>query len=172
MVVTEPMRCAVLTVSDTRSLDEDKSGHYLVGALKDMGHEVIAHQVLRDEPYDIRAQVCRWIADPDPQVVLLTGGTGFSGRDSTVEAIEPIFDTTIQGFGELFRQLSYQDIGSSTVQSRAIAGLSNNTFVAALPGSTGACRLAFEKILREQLDSTHKPCNFVNLLKRGDARRS
>jgi len=170
--MTEALKCAVLTVSDTRSLDEDKSGHYLSGALTDMGHQVIAHTILRDEPYDIRAQVCRWVADAEPHAVLITGGTGFSGRDSTVEAIEPILDTTILGFGELFRHLSYQDIGSSTVQSRAMAGLSNNTFIAVLPGSTGACRLAFEKILREQLDSTHKPCNFVNLLMRGDARRS
>lgn len=170
--MTESLDCAVLTVSDTRSLAEDTSGHYLVGALTDMGHQVVAHQILRDEPYDIRAQVCRWVADASPQVVILTGGTGFSGRDSTVEAIQPILDTEILGFGELFRQLSHQDIGSSTVQSRAMAGLSNNTFIALLPGSTGACRLAFERILSEQLDSTHKPCNFVNLLKRGDARRS
>lgn len=170
--MTEPLICAVLTASDTRDLSMDKSGDYLVQSLTEMGHQVEFREILPDDPYLIRAQVCRWVADPQPHVVLITGGTGFSGRDGTVEAVRPILDTQIEGFGELFRQLSYADIGSSTVQSRAMAGLSNNTFVACLPGSSGACRLAFERILREQLDSTHKPCNFVNLLLRGDARRS
>ena len=170
--MSEALNCAVLTASDSRDLSTDTSGQYLHDALEGMGHRVVFRELLPDDPYQIRAQVCRWAADADPQVVLITGGTGFSGRDGTVEAIRPILDTEIEGFGELFRQLSHQDIGSSTVQSRAMAGLSNNTFIACLPGSGGACRLAFERILREQLDSTHKPCNFVNLLLRGDARRS
>lgn len=169
--MTNPLDCAVLTVSDTRTLDQDTSGQYLHDALLEMGHQVVAREILPDEVYQIRAQVCQWIAQSSPHVILITGGTGFSGRDGTVQAVKPILDEEIPGFGELFRQLSYADIGSSTVQSRAMAGLSNNTFVGLLPGSTGACRLAFEKILREQLDSTHKPCNFVNLLLRGDARR-
>ncbi len=156
---------AVLTVSDSRSEADDTSGQYLAGAAQAESHSLRDKRIVVDDIYQIRAAISAWIADPDIQVVLVTGGTGFSGRDSTPEAVAPLFDKPIDGFGELFRYLSYQEIGTSTVQSRAVAGLANETVVFCVPGSTGACRTAWEGILKEQLNSLHKPCNFVGVLK-------
>lgn len=152
---------AVLTVSDTRTLQTDTSGAYLQEALEEEGHILADRKIVVDDIYQMRAIVTAWIADPTINVILTTGGTGFTGRDSTPEALSPLFDKTIEGFGELFRQLSYDEIGTSTVQSRCLAGLSNNTAIFCLPGSTGACKTGWQGIIREQLDSTHQPCNFV-----------
>jgi molybdenum cofactor biosynthesis protein B len=155
---------AVLTVSDTRTEQSDTSGAYLVEQLQAAGHGVAAKAIVVDDIYQIRAVLSAWIADPAVDAVLVTGGTGFSGRDSTPEAVRPLFDKDIDGFGEVFRALSYQEIGSSTVQSRAVAGFANNTVIFCMPGSTGACRTAWEGLIREQLDSSHRPCNFVGVL--------
>ena len=155
---------AVLTVSDTRSEKDDTSGGYLVEQLSAAGHQVAARAIVVDDIYQIRAVLSAWIADPGVDAVLVTGGTGFSGRDSTPEAVRPLFDKDIDGFGEVFRALSFQEIGSSTVQSRALAGFANNTVIFCMPGSTGACRTAWEGLIREQLDSSHRPCNFVGVL--------
>ena len=155
---------AVLTVSDTRTEETDTSGAYLVEQLLAAGHRVAAKAIVVDDIYQIRALLSAWIADPGVDAVLVTGGTGFSGRDSTPEAVRPLFDKDIDGFGEVFRALSYQEIGSSTVQSRAVAGFANNTVIFCMPGSTGACRTAWEGLIREQLDSSHRPCNFVGVL--------
>ncbi len=160
-----PLQVAVLTVSDTRSLDTDTSGQYLVEQLQQAGHVVAARVIVKDDIYQIRAQVSAWIASDDVQAVILTGGTGFSGRDSTPEAIQPLLDKSIDGFGELFRHISYLEIGTSTLQSRALAGLANRTAVFCVPGSTGACRTAWEGILSSQLDNRHRPCNLVPHLK-------
>ncbi|MGE4072522.1 MAG: molybdenum cofactor biosynthesis protein B [Lysobacterales bacterium] len=157
------MQIAVLTVSDTRHVANDTSGDYLVAALKDAGHQLHERAILADDRYLLRALVSQWIADPACQVILMTGGTGFTGRDSTPEAIEPLLDKTMPGFGELFRALSYKDIGTSALQSRAFAGLANGTIVVALPGSTGACRLAWTEILGHQLDASTRPCNLAEL---------
>ena len=158
------LKVAVLTVSDTRTEDTDRSGQALVQRLEDAGHQLADKQIVIDDIYRIRAVVSGWIADPDVQVILTTGGTGFTGRDSTPEAVSALLDKRIEGFGELFRQLSYQEIGSSTVQSRCLGGMANHTVVFCLPGSTGACRTAWDGILAEQLDSRHRPCNFANLV--------
>jgi molybdenum cofactor biosynthesis protein B len=166
-----PLPIAVLTVSDTRDEATDTSGDYLVTAVLQDGHELAERRIVQDDVYQIRAVVSAWIADEAVKVVLTTGGTGFSGRDSTPEAVLPLFDKVIEGFGETFRTMSLREIGSSTVQSRALAGLANNTAIFCLPGSNGACQTAWEGILREQLDSTHQPCNFATLLTKGDARR-
>jgi len=160
-----PLNIAVLTVSDTRTYDNDTSGQLLASRSVEVGHRLVARALLKDDLYKIRAQVANWIADDDVQVVLITGGTGFTGRDSTPEAVQCLLERTVDGFGELFRALSILDIGSSTVQSRALAGISNGTLVCCLPGSTGACRTAWEGILVEQLDARHRPCNFVKHLK-------
>lgn len=159
-----PLRLTVLTVSDTRNSDNDTSGDYLATALEAAGHTLVDRQMVKDDIYSIRAIVSQWIADTSTDGVLITGGTGFSGRDSTPEALIPLFDKGIDGFGELFRQLSYSDIGTSTIQSRALAGFANNTVLFAMPGSTGACELAWTRILSEQLDSRHRPCNFYGVL--------
>lgn len=159
-----PLQCAVLTVSDTRTEETDRSGQALVERLTEAGHILVEKRIVVDDVYRIRAQVAAWIANPEIQVVLTTGGTGFTGRDSTPEAVRVLLDKTIEGFGELFRHLSWQEIGSSTIQSRCLGGLSNATVVFCLPGSTGACRTAWDGILREQLDSRHKPCNYANLV--------
>lgn len=164
-----PLSIAVLTVSDTRSLETDTSGQLFVDRLTATGHSLAERVLLRDDLYKIRAQVATWIADERIQVVLITGGTGFTGRDSTPEAVSCLFDKQVDGFGELFRQVSYADIGTSTVQSRALAGLSNRTLVCCLPGSTNACRTAWDSILAEQLDARHRPCNFVAHLVRAEA---
>ena len=160
-----PVNIAILTVSDTRTLDTDTSGQYLQEAVEADGHKVIARELVADDIYRQRAVVSAWIADPAVEAVLVTGGTGFTGRDSTPEALRVLFDKDVDGFGELFRYLSYQEIGTSTVQSRAIAGFANRTVIFCLPGSTGACRTAWEGIIQSQLNSTHRPCNFVGHLK-------
>lgn len=152
---------AVLTVSDTRTQENDTSGATLAGRLQDAGHHLHEKCIVKDDIYQIRAVLSRWIADPAVNVVLVTGGTGFSGRDSTPEAVAPLFDKHIEGFGELFRQLSYEEIGTSTIQSRAFAGLANNTALFCLPGSTGACRTGWDRIISLQLDARNGPCNFV-----------
>ncbi|MCQ4313369.1 molybdenum cofactor biosynthesis protein B [Stutzerimonas sp. VN223-3] len=159
------LNIAVLTVSDTRSLETDTSGQLLVDRVVAAGHRLAARVLLKDDLYRIRAQVATWIAEDAVQVVLITGGTGFTARDSTPEAIGCLLDKQVDGFGELFRQISVPDIGSSTVQSRALAGLANATLVCCLPGSTNACRTAWDGILAEQLDARHRPCNFVPHLK-------
>ena len=152
---------AVLTVSDTRTLDSDSSGAYLQQTLQEEGHHLADRKIVIDDIYQIRATASNWIADNNIDVILTTGGTGFTGRDSTPEALAPIFDKHIEGFGELFRQLSYSEIGTSTVQSRSLAGLANHTAIFCLPGSTGACKTGWDGIIREQLDSTFEPCNFI-----------
>ena len=159
------LKVAILTVSDTRTQETDTSGAFLEEALREAGHEIADRQIVIDDVYQLRAIVSQWIADPEVEVILTTGGTGFSGRDSTPEALAPLFDKTIDGFGEVFRALSHAEIGSSTVQSRALAGLVNGTVIFCMPGSTGACRTAWEGVLRDQLDSEHKPCNFVGVLR-------
>ena len=159
------LKVAVLTVSDTRTQETDTSGAFLEEALREAGHDIADRQIVIDDVYQLRAIGSQWIADPEIEVILTTGGTGFSGRDSTPEALAPLFDKTIDGFGEVFRSLSHTEIGSSTVQSRALAGLANGTVIFCMPGSTGACRTAWEGVLREQLDSEHKPCNFVGVLR-------
>lgn len=162
----QALAIAVLTVSDTRGPDEDTSGDLLVDRLEQAGHRLAGRRIVRDDVYEIRAVVSAWIADPDVDVILTTGGTGFTGRDSTPEALAPLFDKAIDGFGELFRQVSYLEIGSSTIQSRATAGLANATLVFAMPGSTNACRTAWDQILANQFDANFKPCNFAELIPR------
>lgn len=159
-----PLNISVLTVSDTRSLAEDTSGDALIELLTSAGHHLAERTLVKDDVYQMRAVVSNWIASDTTQVVLITGGTGFYSRDSTPEAMTPLFDKNIEGFGELFRHISYQEIGTSTIQSRAIAGLANQTLVFCLPGSTGACKTAWNGILKEQLDASHRPCNFVSML--------
>lgn len=161
----EPLNICILTVSDTRSLETDTSGQKLQDLLTAAGHHLYARNLVIDDIYQIRTVISQWIADKQAQVVLITGGTGFAGRDSTTEAVTPLFDKTVVGFGELFRHVSYEEIGTSTIQSRATAGLANRTLIFCLPGSTGACTTAWEKIIVEQLDSRHKPCNFVGQLR-------
>jgi molybdenum cofactor biosynthesis protein B len=158
-----PLRIAILTVSDSRTLDTDTSGQYLADALAAAGHVLAARVLLPDHRWKLRAQVAAWIADEAIDGVITTGGTGFTGRDSTPEAIEPLLDKPMPGFGEMFRALSWDEIGTSTLQSRAFAGLSNGTFVFCLPGSTSACRTAWEKLLSAQLDARTRPCNLVAL---------
>lgn len=157
-----PLRIAVVTVSDTRTEANDESGQVLIASLQEAGHALHSRQVVKDDIYQLRARVAMLIADDAVHAILVTGGTGFTKRDNTVVAIAPLFDSAIDGFGELFRQLSFQEIGSSTIQSRAFAGLSNSTAVFCMPGSPGACRTAWNGIIREQLDSRHRPCNFVD----------
>ncbi len=157
---------AVLTVSDTRTPDTDSSGDLLADLLTQDGHQLTARAIVKDDIYEVRKIVSHWIADSTIHVVVSTGGTGFSGRDTTPEALLPLFDTTIDGFGELFRQVSYEEIGSSTIQSRAVGGIANDTLIFALPGSNGACRTGWEKILHNQLDADFRPCNFAELIHR------
>ena len=161
-----PLAIAVLTVSDSRTLADDKSGSLLRDKAREAGHRIAAREIVRDDVYAMRAVFSRWIADPGVQVVLSTGGTGLTGRDSTPEAVAPLFDKQIEGFGELFRAVSLGEIGASTIQSRALAGLANGTLVFCLPGSSGACRTAWERILSGQLDSRTRPCNFAQLIPR------
>ncbi len=162
----QPLRIALLTISDTRTLENDGSGQWLADALTFAGHQLAERKLLRDDIEAIRAQVSGWIRDESIDVVLTTGGTGVTGRDGTPEAVTPLLEKTIEGFGELFRQLSYAEIGASTIQSRCLAGVANGTFVFCLPGSSGACRLGWEKILQPQLDSRTKPCNCAELIPR------
>ena len=161
-----PLAIAVLTISDSRTLDNDTSGDLLVERLTGEGHLLTHRQLIPDNIYQIRATVSNWIADSTTNVVLTTGGTGFTGRDSTPEALLPLFDKIIEGFGELFRQISYEEIDSSTIQSRAVAGIANATLIFAVPGSTNACATAWDQILHNQLDATFKPCNFAELIPR------
>lgn len=158
------LNIAVLTVSDTRTEEDDSSGLALVERLVAAGHQLGARAIVKDDIYQLRSIVSQWIADRDIQAILITGGTGFSSRDSTPEAIKPLFDKSIEGFGELFRQISCEDIGTSTIQSRALAGLSNKTVIFCMPGSPNACRTAWDRIISEQLDIRHRPCNFVSLV--------
>jgi molybdenum cofactor biosynthesis protein B len=158
-----PLSLCVMTVSDSRTLANDTSGDYLIDALQAEGHVLYARALLPDDKYQLRAQASAWIADGDVDGILVTGGTGFTGRDSTPEALLPLLDKQMTGFGELFRALSFEEIGTSTLQSRAFAGLANATFLFAVPGSTSACRTAWEKIIRAQLDARTMPCNLVNL---------
>ncbi len=162
----KPLNIAVLTISDTRGEAEDVSGKRLVEALSAAGHHNVEKTIVKDDIYAIRAVVSRWIADPDVDAVLTTGGTGITGRDGTPEAVTPLLDKVISGFGEMFRVLSYEEIKTSTLQSRALAGVANRTFVFVLPGSSGACRLAWEKLISAQLDFRTKPCNLVQLMPR------
>jgi molybdenum cofactor biosynthesis protein B len=157
---------AIMTVSDTRSEADDASGNVLVERAKASGHRVVEKCIVKDEIRLIQEKLKLWIASPEVDVVLATGGTGVTGRDVTPEAFEPLYDKSIPGFGELFRMLSYQSIKTSTLQSRATAGVANGTFLFALPGSTGACKDAWDQILVFQLDSSYKPCNLVSLMPR------
>jgi molybdopterin adenylyltransferase len=163
--VFHPLNICVLTVSDSRDLSNDTSGESLIRSLSAAGHTLHDRKIVKDDIYQIRAQVSIWIADHQAQIVLVTGGTGFTGRDSTPEAVEPLLDKTIIGFGELFRHLSFAEVGTSTIQSRALAGLANRTLVFCLPGSNNACKTAWDKILIEQLDSRTRPCNFYEQVK-------
>lgn len=160
-----PLRIAIVTVSDTRTEETDKSGTYLRDSITAAGHTLVEKRIVKDDIYKLRAVVATHIADDTVQVVLLTGGTGFTFRDNTVTAVTPLLDMHIEGFGELFRALSHAEIGCSTIQSRAFAGLANGAIVFCMPGSPGACRTAWEGIIAQQLDSRHKPCNFVDKLK-------
>ena len=157
------LNLCVLTVSDSRTPAEDTSGDWLVAALEQDGHQLHERGMLPDDRYLLRALVSRWIADARVDGILVTGGTGFTGRDSTPEALLPLLDKEMPGFGELFRAISFEEIGTSALQSRAFAGLANGTFVFCLPGSTSACRTAWEKIIRAQLDARTKPCNLATL---------
>lgn len=159
------LNIAVLTVSDTRTHDTDKSGATLTELLTTAGHKLADKRIVKDDIYQIRAALSEWIANDNIQVVLTTGGTGFTGRDSTPEAASVLFDTQVDGFGELFRQISFDEIGTSTIQSRALAGFANQCLIFVLPGSTGACTTAWTKIIEQQLDASFKPCNFVSHLK-------
>ena len=157
----KPAKMAVLTVSDTRTEENDTSGKYLADSLIESGHILADKKIVIDCPYKIRAIVSAWIADDAIDSIMITGGTGFTARDNTPEAVSVLFDKQVEGFGELFRHVSYLEIGSSTIQSRALAGFANKTVVFCMPGSTGACRTAWTKILKEQMNSTHSPCNFM-----------
>ncbi len=161
-----PVRIAVMTVSDTRGVEDDRSGALLIERLETAGHELADRRIVRDERETIRARLRAWIEDQAIEVVLATGGTGVTGRDVTPEAFHDVYEKEIPGFGELFRMISYKIIGTSTVQSRATAGVAKGTYLFALPGSTGACKDAWDNILRDQLDIRHKPCNFAELLPR------
>jgi molybdenum cofactor biosynthesis protein B len=163
-----PLKIAVLTVSDTRTLEDDKSGGTLAERIAKAGHTVAARVIVTDDVEKIRAQMRTWIADPAVDVVISTGGTGFTGRDVTPEAAEPLFEKRMDGFSTAFHLVSHAKIGSSTIQSRATAGLANSTFIFCLPGSPGACRDAWDEILVHQLDYRYRPCNFVELMPRLD----
>jgi molybdenum cofactor biosynthesis protein B len=165
---TIPLNIAVLTVSDTRDESNDTSGQLLVERLKEAGHVLADKKIVIDDIYKIRAHLSQWIADDETHVVLITGGTGFTSRDSTPEAVAPILDKVVDGFGELFRQISLNQIGTSTIQSRALAGMANKTLIFCLPGSTNACRTAWDEIISSQVDSRQGPCNFVPQLKNID----
>lgn len=162
----KPVRIAVLTVSDTRTLETDTSGDVLSQRIKDAGHELADRQIVTDDRAQIRNIVQSWIADDQVDVVITTGGTGLTGRDVTPEALTPLFDKIIEGFSVIFHQVSYQSVGLSTLQSRAVAGLAGGTFVFCLPGSNGAVKDGWDKVISYQLDSRHKPCNLVEIMPR------
>lgn len=161
-----PVNIAVLTVSDSRDEASDKSGALLVGRLEDAGHRKAAKTIVPDDIYRVRAVVSQWIADPDIQAIITTGGTGLTGRDGTPEAVAPLLDKQIDGFGETFRAISLAQIRTSTIQSRALAGVANGTYVFCVPGSSGACATAWDEIIRHQLDYRTRPCNLVELMPR------
>jgi molybdenum cofactor biosynthesis protein B, proteobacterial len=161
-----PLAIAVLTISDSRTQDTDKSGKVLVERLTAAGHRLAEKLIVPDNIYRIRAEVARWIAADNVQVVITTGGTGVTGRDGTPEAVRPLLDKVIEGFGEIFRMISYHDIKTSSLQSRAVAGVANGTYVFCLPGSTGACRTAWDTLIKDQLDYRTRPCNLVELIPR------
>ncbi len=160
-----PLNIAVLTISDTRTEADDKSGGILKEGAEEAGHHVVEKAIVQDDIYSMRAIFSRWIADPGVHVVISTGGTGITGRDSTPEAVGPLLEKSIEGFGELFRALSLEEIGASAIQSRAIAGLTNQTLIFCLPGSSGACRTGWGKILKQQLDHRTRPCNFAQMFR-------
>jgi molybdenum cofactor biosynthesis protein B len=161
-----PARIAILTVSSRRGEEDDTSGHYLREVATEAGHLVVDKAIVKENRYAIRAVVSQWIADEQIQVVLINGGTGFTDGDQTPEALLPLFDREVEGFGELFRMLSFEEIGTSTLQSRAVAGMANKTLIFAMPGSTKACRTAWENIIQVQLDARQRPCNFHPHLKK------
>ena len=161
-----PASIAVLTVSSRRGEEEDTSGHFLRDAVHEAGHQVVAKAIVKENRYAIRAQVSAWIASDEVQVIVINGGTGFTAGDQTPEALLPLFDREIEGFGEVFRMLSFEEIGTATLQSRAVAGIANNTLIFAMPGSTKACRTAWENIIAPQLDARTRPCNFHPHLKK------
>ena len=161
-----PLNIAVLVVSDTRTEADDTSGKCLVDRLTESKHTLASKMIVKDDIYQIRAVVSQWIADKEINVIISTGGTGVTGRDGTPEAIAPLLDKTLDGFGEVFRMLSYQDIKTSTIQSRAISGVANATYLFCLPGSASACRTAWDSLIKEQLDFRTKPCNLVQLMPR------
>ncbi|HEX3663711.1 MAG TPA: molybdenum cofactor biosynthesis protein B [Rhizomicrobium sp.] len=165
-IVFVPVRIAVLTVSDTRDASNDTSGDTLASRIVEAGHVLAARMLLRDEQDQITAQLCRWIADPEIDVVISNGGTGLTGRDVTVEAFRSVFDKEIDGFSAVFHQVSYETVGTSTIQSRACAGVAGGTYLFALPGSTGAVKDGWDNILKYQLDIRHRPCNFVSIMPR------
>lgn len=166
------LRIAILTMSDTRTLAEDKSGDTLKALATEAGHAIAARALLKDDTSAIRARVADWIADPEIDVVITTGGTGFTGRDVTPEAVRPLFEKEIDGFAVLFHQISFQSVGTSTIQSRACGGIARGTLIFCLPGSTGACRDAWNGILKWQLDNRHRPCNFVEIMPRFEEHRA
>ena len=161
-----PLNVAVITLSDSRTTQNDGSGDYLAEELEKEGHKVVARKIVKDEKYALRAEFSALIADASVSVILSTGSTGLTGRDIAPEALEPLFDKAIEGFGELFRAASIPDIGAATIQSRAFAGLANGTVIFCVPGSPGACRTAWEDVIRPQLDSRTRPCNLANLMPR------
>ncbi len=161
-----PVKIAILTVSDTRTEANDTSGDALVERLLSTGHKLIERTIVADDLYQLRAVVSRWIADKEVDVIISTGGTGLTGRDITPEAIQLLFDKEIEGVGELFRQVSYEEIGTSTIASRCIGGVANGTFIFCLPGSTGACKTGWDKVIAPQLDCNTRPCNIVALMPR------
>ncbi|MGV6816806.1 MAG: molybdenum cofactor biosynthesis protein B [Thiotrichales bacterium] len=161
-----PLKIAVLTVSDSRTLDDDKSGAILVDRLQSAGHKLADRRIVKDDIYQIRAIVSQWIADEAVQIVISTGGTGLTGRDGTPEAMMPLFDKTVDGFGEMFRKISWDLIGTSTMQSRATAGVANGTYLFVLPGSSGACKDGWDQLIQAQLDYRTRPCNMVELIPR------
>ncbi len=161
-----PVNIALLTISDSRTLETDTSGKALRERVLAAKHHLADQKIVPDDKYQIRAVISQWIATPDIQAIITTGGTGLTGRDGTPEAVSVLLDKEIIGFGELFRQISYQDIRTSTIQSRAIGGVANGTFIFCLPGSSGACKTAWDDILKDQLDHRHRPCNFVELMPR------
>ncbi len=161
-----PLNIAILTVSDSRTEETDKSGHLLVSRLEGAGHRLHDKRIVPDDIYAIRAVVSNWICETDLQVIISTGGTGITGRDGTPEAVRPLLDKEINGFGEMFRVLSFESIGTSTLQSRAVAGVANATYVFCLPGSSGACADAWDKLISAQLDYRSRPCNLVELMPR------
>ncbi len=161
-----PLKIAIMVISDSRTEDNDKSGKSLVDRLMEAGHELSEKRIVPDDIYQIRSFVSQWIADDEVNAIITTGGTGVTGRDGTPEAISPLFDKTLDGFGEVFRALSFQDIKTSTVQSRAMAGVANGTYIFCVPGSSGACRTAWDQLIKAQLDYRTRPCNLVELMPR------